>query len=83
VTNPIKYGGYEIYPSVEKHHDGRSKGLWTSSYSVKKDGEDIKLSVIAASGEKTEEAAALKAYRRATLMIDEWLTQAGRLSSHC
>jgi len=71
MTDAVLYAGYEIFPEVFQHKDGRNKGSWGSVFRVRKEGDDLSISIVAAAGEKSAAAAEAKALRRAKAVIDE------------
>jgi len=71
MPTPFLYSGYEIQIDVFQQTAGLSKGMWGSTYRIRKQDGDISVSVVAAAREKTLELAQRKAHKRAMLMIDE------------
>lgn len=71
MAQPQVYREYEIETEVFQHRVGRLKGSWGSSFSIRKVGAQPAPSIVAASCEKTAEAALDKAYRRAKTIIDD------------
>ena len=72
--NPMIYKDYEIQCEAFQHRVGKYRGCWGSSFCLAKVGALPSATVVAASHEKTAEAAIDKAQRRAMALVDERLS---------